>query len=169
MSRTQHMVWMACICVLGALSGLSPGAARAAEGYQIAVSNERSNDVTDHQRQRLLDPRHHPGRQAPARHPCEPRRQARLRGHERHADRGASAARRARQSHFQTRQDDDDDDSEADKSADGIGIIDVASRKLKGKIFAGSDPEEFALSKDGKQIYVSNEDTKSASVVNIAT
>jgi YVTN family beta-propeller protein len=64
--------------------------------------------------------------------------------------------------------DDDDNDSESDKSADGIGIIDVAHGKLKGKIFAGSDPEEFALSKDGTQIYVSNEDTKSASVVNIA-
>ena len=66
------------------------------------------------------------------------------------------------------RGDDDDNDSESDKSADGIGIIDVAQGKLKGKIFAGSDPEEFALSKDGMQIYVSNEDTKSASVVNIA-
>jgi YVTN family beta-propeller protein len=64
--------------------------------------------------------------------------------------------------------DDDDDDAASDKSADGIGIVDLAARKLKGKIFAGSDPEEFALSKDGTQIYVSNEDTKSASVVNIA-
>jgi YVTN family beta-propeller protein len=64
--------------------------------------------------------------------------------------------------------DDDDNDAEADKSADGIGIVDLAARKLKGKIFAGSDPEEFALSKDGTKIYVSNEDTKSASVVDIA-
>ncbi len=69
---------------------------------------------------------------------------------------------------FKRGSDDDDNDNDADKTADGIGIIDVASKKLKGKIFAGSDPEEFALSKDGKQIYVSNEDTKSASVVNIA-
>jgi YVTN family beta-propeller protein len=64
--------------------------------------------------------------------------------------------------------DDDDNDAESDKTADGIGIVDLAARKLKGKIFAGSDPEEFALSKDGTQIYVSNEDTKSASVVDIA-
>jgi YVTN family beta-propeller protein len=69
---------------------------------------------------------------------------------------------------FKRGSDDDDDDAQSDKSADGIGIIDLAERKLKGKIFAGSDPEEFALSKDGTQIYVSNEDTKSASVVNIA-
>src|SRR5580704_11782171 len=40
--------------------------------------------------------------------------------------------------------DDDDDDSKADKSADGIGVVDVAQRKLTGKIPAGSDPEEFA-------------------------
>ena len=64
--------------------------------------------------------------------------------------------------------DDDDDDAGADKSADGVGIIDVASRKLTGKIKAGSDPEEFDLSKDGKQIYISNEDVKTASIVNIA-
>ena len=69
---------------------------------------------------------------------------------------------------FKRGSDDDDSDSESDKTADGIGIIDLAARKLKGKIFAGSDPEEFALSKDGTRIYVSNEDTKSASVVNIA-
>jgi YVTN family beta-propeller protein len=64
--------------------------------------------------------------------------------------------------------DDDDNDAESDKSADGIGVVDLAAHKLKGKIFAGSDPEEFALSKDGTKIYVSNEDTKSASVVDIA-
>ena len=62
MSRTQHMVWMACICVLGALSGCSPRAVRAAEGYQIAVSNERSNDVTIISGTRFLDGRHHRGR-----------------------------------------------------------------------------------------------------------
>ena len=65
--------------------------------------------------------------------------------------------------------DDDDDDSKADKSADGIGIVDVAQKKLTGKISAGSDPEEFVLSKDGTRIYVSNEDIKTASVINIAS
>jgi YVTN family beta-propeller protein len=63
---------------------------------------------------------------------------------------------------------DDDTGTGSDKAADGIGIIDVAQKRLTSKIFAGSDPEEFALSRDGTQIYVSNEDTKSASVVNIA-
>jgi YVTN family beta-propeller protein len=64
--------------------------------------------------------------------------------------------------------DDDDDAAGADKAADGIAVVDVAARKAKGKINAGSDPEEFDLSKDGTQIYVSNEDTKSASVIDIA-
>ncbi|HTC16692.1 MAG TPA: beta-propeller fold lactonase family protein [Steroidobacteraceae bacterium] len=62
---------------------------------------------------------------------------------------------------------DSDDDANADKSADGIGVIDVAARKLVGKINAGSDPEEFAVSKDGTQLYVSNEDVKTASVIGI--
>ena len=65
--------------------------------------------------------------------------------------------------------DDDDDDSKADKSADGIGVVDVAQMKLTGRISAGSDPEEFVLSKDGTRIYVSNEDIKTASVINIAS
>jgi YVTN family beta-propeller protein len=65
--------------------------------------------------------------------------------------------------------DDDDDKAPADKSADGIGVIDVSTRKLTGKIHAGSDPEEFSLSKDGGYLYVSNEDIKTASVINIRT
>jgi YVTN family beta-propeller protein len=62
-----------------------------------------------------------------------------------------------------------DDDDNADKTADGIGVLDAAARKLTGKLHAGSDPEEFALSKDGRHIYISNEDTKTASVTNIAS
>ena len=64
---------------------------------------------------------------------------------------------------------DDDDDAGADKAADGIAVVDVAAQKFVKKISAGSDPEEFALSKDGTRIYISNEDTKSATVINIAT
>jgi len=71
---------------------------------------------------------------------------------------------------FQRGKDDDDEDSvKSDKSADAIGVVDVAQRKLTGKISAGSDPEEFSLSKDGTRLYVSNEDVKTASVINIAT
>jgi YVTN family beta-propeller protein len=70
---------------------------------------------------------------------------------------------------FERKKDGDDDDENADKAADGIGVLVVGSQKLKTKLNAGSDPEEFALSKDGRQIYISNEDTKSASVIDIAT
>jgi len=70
---------------------------------------------------------------------------------------------------FERDNDDDDDDDDADKSADGIGVIDVAKRKLLKKISVGSDPEEFDLSQDGRQLYVSNEDVKTASSVNVAT
>jgi YVTN family beta-propeller protein len=66
-------------------------------------------------------------------------------------------------------QDDDDDDANADKAADGIGVVDVARQKLRTKLNAGSDPEEFDLSKDGKHVYISNEDVKTASVISIAT
>jgi len=64
---------------------------------------------------------------------------------------------------------DDDDDENADKSADGIGVVDVAQRKLIEKIKVGSDPEEFDLSRDGTRLYVSNEDVGTASVLNIGT
>ncbi|MDP9009316.1 MAG: beta-propeller fold lactonase family protein [Pseudomonadota bacterium] len=69
---------------------------------------------------------------------------------------------------FEKKKGNDDDDANADKAADGIGVLNVATRKLIGKLQAGSDPEEFALSKDGRRIYISNEDTKTASVINIA-
>ena len=69
---------------------------------------------------------------------------------------------------FEKKKGGDDDDAAADKAADGIGVLNVAAKKLTGKLNAGSDPEEFALSKDGRHIYISNEDTKTASVISIA-
>jgi len=65
--------------------------------------------------------------------------------------------------------DDDEDEVESDKSADGVGIVDVAQKKVIGKILVGSDPEEFDLSHDGTRLYVSNEDIAAASVLNIAS
>lgn len=66
---------------------------------------------------------------------------------------------------------DDDDDSaaKADKAADGIGVVDVGQKKLLRKISVGSDPEQLALSADGKKLFVSNEDVGTASVLDIAT
>ena len=63
----------------------------------------------------------------------------------------------------------DDADDNADKAADGIGVLEIGAQKLKTKLNAGPDPEEFALSKDGRHIYISNEDTKTASVIDIAS
>jgi YVTN family beta-propeller protein len=167
-SGARSMAAFAGLCGALAASLASFGAARAAGSYQIFVSNERSDDVT------VID------------------------GGDFSVVGTIPVGKRPRGIHaspdgkfvyvalsgtpislppkldangnpiFKRGADDDDDDAASDKSADGIGVVDVAHRKLERKIFAGSDPEEFALSKDGTQFYVSNEDTKSASVVNIA-
>ena len=51
-----------------------------------------------------------------------------------------------------------------DKSADGIGIFDIAQNKLLRKVPGGSDPEQFAVGRDGL-LYVSNEDAAGLSFV----
>src|SRR5580698_6081756 len=45
-----------------------------------------------------------------------------------------------------------------DKSADGIAVFDVKQNKVARVIHGGSDPENFDLSKDGSQLFISNED-----------
>jgi YVTN family beta-propeller protein len=55
-----------------------------------------------------------------------------------------------------------------DLSADGIAIIDTATLKLIKLLKSGSDPEQFDLSHDGKQLFVTNEDAGTVSVVSIA-
>ncbi len=42
-----------------------------------------------------------------------------------------------------------------DKSADGIGVFDVKQNKIVRTIKGGSDPENFDISKDGKQLFIS--------------
>lgn len=56
----------------------------------------------------------------------------------------------------------------ADKKADGIGIFDVKARKLLKILPGGSDPEQMAVSLDGKWLFVANEDVAQASVVDAA-
>jgi len=65
--------------------------------------------------------------------------------------------------------DDDNEKEKSDKSADGIGLVDVAQKKMLRKIPAGSDPEQFALSPDGKRIYIANEDVSAATVLDAAS
>ena len=56
-----------------------------------------------------------------------------------------------------------------DKSADGIGVFDIAQNKLVKVIEGGSDPENFAVSKDGKWIFVSNEDDDGVSIIDLTS
>jgi YVTN family beta-propeller protein len=55
----------------------------------------------------------------------------------------------------------------ADKRADGLGVIDAAARKLIDRWHVGSDPEQFAVSKDGKFAFIANEDDASASIIDL--
>ena len=54
---------------------------------------------------------------------------------------------------------------ERDLKADGIAVVDTAAHKLVRLINAGSDPEQFDLSRDGKRLFVANEDVATLSVV----
>jgi YVTN family beta-propeller protein len=54
-----------------------------------------------------------------------------------------------------------------DKSADGIGVFDVAQNKVVRVIKGGSDPENFDVSHDGKVLFVSNEDASGISFVDL--
>jgi YVTN family beta-propeller protein len=56
-----------------------------------------------------------------------------------------------------------------DRAADGIAVIDAKSHTLKTTFKSGQDPEAFAVSKDGKKVYVSNEDAATTSVVDVAS
>ena len=55
-----------------------------------------------------------------------------------------------------------------DRSADGIGVVDVAQRVLVRTIESGPDPETFDLSPDGTTLYVSNEETAELSAVDLS-
>lgn len=54
-----------------------------------------------------------------------------------------------------------------DRRYDGIGVIDLRAQKLVSTYQSGADPETFALSHDGKLLYVSNEDTGYLSAVDL--
>ena len=57
----------------------------------------------------------------------------------------------------------------ADRAADGIGVVDLATHKLVRTLKSGQDPEAFDLSPDGTTMYVSNEETAEMSVLDIAS
>jgi quinoprotein dehydrogenase-associated probable ABC transporter substrate-binding protein len=53
----------------------------------------------------------------------------------------------------------------ADKSADGIGVVDLGSLRLLRTIRGVSDPEQVSVSRDGRRLYVASEDTGTAVVL----
>jgi YVTN family beta-propeller protein len=56
-----------------------------------------------------------------------------------------------------------------DRSADGVGVVDLATKTLVRTLPSGQDPETFDFSPDGKTLYVSNEETAELSVLDVAT
>ena len=56
-----------------------------------------------------------------------------------------------------------------DRTADGVGVVNLASHKLLRTLESGQDPESFNLSRDGKTLYVSNEETAEMSVLDLAS
>src|SRR5437763_11632595 len=55
-----------------------------------------------------------------------------------------------------------------DKRFDGIGVIDVRQGRLVRTLPGGSDPEQFAVTKDGKRLLISNEDAGTVTVIDTA-
>ena len=47
-----------------------------------------------------------------------------------------------------------------DRSADGIGVVDLKQRKIVRVLTSGPDPEQVAVSRDGTRVYVSNEERR---------
>ena len=52
-----------------------------------------------------------------------------------------------------------------DKSADGIGVVDLKSHRLLRVMPSGSDPEQVAVSLDGKTLFIANEDDSKISAI----
>lgn len=56
-----------------------------------------------------------------------------------------------------------------DRRFDGIGVVDLQTQTLLTTYPSGADPEAFALSHDGKSLFVSNEDTGMLTAVDLVT
>jgi len=57
----------------------------------------------------------------------------------------------------------------ADKGADGIGIVDLQSLKLLRILRGVSDPEQLAVSGDGRKLYIASEDTGRGVILDAAS
>src|SRR5215831_15822839 len=56
-----------------------------------------------------------------------------------------------------------------DRSADGIGVVDIKARKLVKVMKSGTDPEQLAVSHDGTRVFVANEDAGQLTAIDTAT
>ena len=56
-----------------------------------------------------------------------------------------------------------------DRAADGIGVVSTSDGKLLRVLESGTDPEQFALSRDEKRRFVAYEDAGQVSVVDVAS
>ena len=56
----------------------------------------------------------------------------------------------------------------ADRAADGVGVVDLASGRLVRSLPGGQDPESLALSSDGQALFIANEETAELSKLDIA-
>ena len=63
----------------------------------------------------------------------------------------------------------DENRAPADKTADGLGVIDPVEHRLIDRWHVGSDPEQFAISKDGRFAFIANEDDSSASIIDLGS
>jgi YVTN family beta-propeller protein len=54
-----------------------------------------------------------------------------------------------------------------DRTADGIGVVDIAQLRLLRIIHGGTDPEQTAISGDGRRLFVANEDAGQVSVIDV--
>jgi YVTN family beta-propeller protein len=52
-----------------------------------------------------------------------------------------------------------------DRRADGIGVVDVKAQRLLKILPGGSDPEQSAVSQDGKRLFIANEDAAQVTVM----
>jgi YVTN family beta-propeller protein len=54
-----------------------------------------------------------------------------------------------------------------DRAADGIGVVETASLTLTTILKGPSDPEQTSVSRDGRRLYIANEDVGKATVLDI--
>jgi YVTN family beta-propeller protein len=56
---------------------------------------------------------------------------------------------------------------QADRSKDGVAVVDVVTKRTVKVLKAGLDPETFDVSPDGRRLYVSNEDADSLTIIDL--